>query len=151
MKRREFLSWGLYGVGMGVTAGMVERVAANARAARAPYRRMRTHIAGAPYRIGLSTQVDDVFKLGQRLRAVRERQNGYDRHAVALYLDDWHVGYVPRDVNRHPEAVLAAGGQVGVEVIAIDPDNPWDGVSIELTWIGPLALAAKGEGVEGAG
>lgn len=151
MRRREFLSWGLYGIGIGMTAGVVKRVAAKAHAARAPYRRLRTHVAGAPYRIGLSTQVDEVFEPGQRLRAVRQRQNAYDRPAVALYLGDWHVGYLPKDVDPGPEAALAAGADVAAEVVGVDVDDPWEGVAVELHWLESPTRTVRGDTFERSG
>lgn len=112
---------------------------------------MRTHVAGAPYRIGSCAQADEVFSRGQRLRAVREPRNACDPHAVALYLDDRHVGYVPRAVNRGPESALTAGENVYAVVVSVDPDNPWEGVEIELTWREIPINAVTGGMIERAG
>ena len=40
------------------------------------------------------------LKIGTQLRLVRERENGFDPNAVAIYLDDYKLGFVPRSENE---------------------------------------------------
>lgn len=119
------------GAGAGLVAG-TEAIGALDRPA--VQRTLETHVAGAPYRIGFETRLDTVFHRGQSLRAVREPFNAYDEHAVALYAGTMHVGYLPRAENARAAAVLASGGRVDIEVLAVDADDPWRGTSIELRW-----------------
>ena len=40
------------------------------------------------------------LKIGTSLRLVRESENRFDPNAVAIYLDDYKLGFVPRDENE---------------------------------------------------
>lgn len=40
------------------------------------------------------------LKIGVSLRLVRESENRFDPNAVAIYLDDYKLGFVPRDENE---------------------------------------------------
>ena len=40
------------------------------------------------------------LKVGSQLQLVRERENRFDPNAVAIYLDDYKLGFVPRDENE---------------------------------------------------
>ena len=40
------------------------------------------------------------LKIGAQLRLVRERENGFDPNAVAIYYDEYKLGFVPRSENE---------------------------------------------------
>ncbi len=40
------------------------------------------------------------LRIGVSLRLVRESENRFDPNAVAIYLDDYKLGFVPRDENE---------------------------------------------------
>lgn len=90
------------------------------------------HVAGAPHHIGGKESVHmSVFSKGQRLVAVRERSNPHDHDAIALrILTGQKVGYVPRTENRAHAMHMDAGGRLDIEVIAVNYNDPWHGVSI---------------------
>ena len=98
------------------------------------WKHIRTYVAGAPHHIGLSTPVERVFYKGQRLRLIREPANSYDQHAVALYDENHKVGYVPRQDNHLLLEPMERGVQVEAIVSDIDPDYPWNGIGLTLTW-----------------
>ena len=124
----------MVGVAGGAVGMLVGSEAIGARARRNETRRMTTHVAGVPYRIGLATPLDSVFFQGQTLRAVRELDNAYDAHGIALYAGADKLGYVPRRNNRLVSYLLDEGRSVQVRVLAVEPEQPWEGVRIEITW-----------------
>ena len=91
------------------------------------------HIAGAPYYIGgkLSTHMR-IFRSNQILSAVREPNNQYDAKAIALYLGGMKVGHVPKEINEKHAAHMDRGGNINVEVLKVEYDDPWRGVTIEI-------------------
>lgn len=98
--------------------------------------RQVSYVAGAPYRIGFQTGVDAVFQRGQRLRAAWQPANQHDPEAIALYAGLEQVGYLPRRGNEAVARALAAGQPVQVHVRSVNAANPWEGVRIELHWLG---------------
>ena len=54
-------------------------------------------IAGFTYYDGI--EVFEELKIGKELRAVPEFDNRHDPNAVALYLGDYKLGFIPRSCN----------------------------------------------------
>ena len=40
------------------------------------------------------------LKVGSQLQLVRERENRFDPHAVAIYYEDYKLGFIPRGENE---------------------------------------------------
>jgi hypothetical protein len=40
------------------------------------------------------------LKVGSRLQLVRERENRFDPHAVAIYYGEYKLGFIPRGENE---------------------------------------------------
>jgi hypothetical protein len=55
-------------------------------------------IAGFTYWEGCMAIAD--LKVGSQLQLVRERENRFDPHAVAIYFNEHKLGFIPRDENE---------------------------------------------------
>lgn len=55
------------------------------------------HIAGFTYYDGCL--VFDQLKIGSQLTMKREKENGYDPDAIAIYFDEFKLGFIPKDEN----------------------------------------------------
>jgi hypothetical protein len=65
------------------------------------------HIAGFTYYDGA-----DIFyqlKIGAALKLSAEPENGFDPYAVAIYFQNYKLGYIPRDKNREIYKFLLLG------------------------------------------
>ena len=56
------------------------------------------NIAGFTYWEGCMAIAD--LKVGSQLRLVREEDNKFDPHAVAIYYEDYKLGFIPRGENE---------------------------------------------------
>ena len=64
-------------------------------------------IAGFTYWDGAI--VFNELKIGTQLRLERENENQYDPKAVAIYLGEYKLGFVPRCENDHISKLCEAG------------------------------------------
>lgn len=74
--------------------------------------RKREHFTS--FSIAGFTYYDGVFafnqlKIGVQVRLVVEPTNQFDKNAVAIYVDENKLGYIPRSCNREVSKVLNAG------------------------------------------
>ncbi len=65
------------------------------------------HIAGFSYWDG--PEAFEQLKVGTRLDLVREPDNKFDAYAVALYLGDFKLGFIPRTENHDISKYLDMG------------------------------------------
>jgi hypothetical protein len=64
------------------------------------------------------------LKIGQQVKLVVEPTNQFDKNAVAIYLDDNKLGYLPRSCNREVSKVLNAGYSIFSAFIqAVNPEE----------------------------
>lgn len=86
-------------------------------------RRHFTHfnIAGFTYYEG--PVVFNELKIGTRLRLLSEPDNKYDPKAIAIYYDDFKLGFVPRAVND-PISKLLEMGYSNIFETVIQSINP---------------------------
>ena len=59
---------------------------------------MNFYIAGFTFANGIDV-IDDL-KLGVNVQLVGETDNPHDPHAVAIYFEKTHIGYIPADQNE---------------------------------------------------
>ena len=69
---------------------------------------LEIHIAGTSYRENI-TQIEPLLETGQMFQMVREPENQYDCWAIAIYLKDYKLGYVPRAQNEIIARLMDAG------------------------------------------
>lgn len=58
--------------------------------------------------------------IGAKVQLVADPNNEYDPCAVAVYSDDVHIGFVPRDSNSAVFARLMDGEEIEAEVVAFE-------------------------------
>lgn len=81
------------------------------------------HIAGFSYWDGV--EAFESLKIGTKLTLVREPDNKFDPYAIAIYYDDYKLGFVPRDSNHELSKYLEMGyGDIyDVRINRISPDE----------------------------
>lgn len=91
-------------------------------------------VAGFQYHDGMKSHVMASLAVGTELRLVREPGNRYDDKAIALYsASGAMIGYIPRDVNSIPAALLDQKVHLRPSICAIDPKAPtWERVRVVL-------------------
>lgn len=75
-------------------------------------KRNKSHLAN--FRIAGFTYWDgpeawDSLRIGTKLRLVRESENPFDPYAVAIYYEDFKLGFIPRDENHDISKFLDMG------------------------------------------
>ena len=71
---------------------------------------LRTVIVGNSYRPLDAQQRFFNLETGENLVLVREPENPHDANAIAVYSDDgFHLGYIPRTMNRELADALREG------------------------------------------
>jgi hypothetical protein len=81
-------------------------------------------VAGTSYAKDLE-RVQDKITVEQVLTMKREPSNQYDKHAIALYVDDVRVGYVPANLNVVCSRLMDAGKMFFARVIKSNWDGDW--------------------------
>ena len=85
---------------------------------------MEIHIAGTNYRENIS-QVEPLLSAGQMFRMIREPDNSYDQWAIAVYSENFKLGYVPRDQNEVVARLMDAGKFFYCKLISKEWKNDW--------------------------
>ena len=60
---------------------------------------------------------------GRLLHFEPEPSNPYDHYAVKVLLDGTHIGYLPREDNRHAGRLLRQGVRLTGRIVAVHPDR----------------------------
>lgn len=71
------------------------------------------HIAGLTYYDAV--QCFDQFKIGTQIGMKVETENKYDARAVALYYNEYKIGFVPRAENRMLYKLITLGHDASLE------------------------------------
>ena len=80
------------------------------------------HIAGFGYWDGCEAFED--LKIGTKLDLVREADNSFDPYAVAIYYEDFKLGFIPRGSNHDISKYLDMGLEdiFEVRITRVTPD-----------------------------
>jgi len=92
---------------------------------------MNCHIAGFGYWEGC--EAFGLLKIGTQLELVREEDNKFDPYAVAIYYQDYKLGFIPRNSNHDISKYLDMGlGDIyEVRITRITPEvHPEDQVEV---------------------
>ena len=92
------------------------------------------HIAGFSYYDGLDAIEE--LKMGTVVRLQAEPDNPYDSDAIAVYYEDFKLGYIPR-VKNDVLSVLLAFGHDGIIEARINA------VSLEASPVNPLRIVVR--------
>jgi hypothetical protein len=92
----------------------------------------RCWIAGFAYHEGPALR--DQLQVGDRLEVRPEFDNPHDKNAVALHHHGRHLGYVPRNENRHIARLLQQGASLESRIVRIHPEHDaWNQVRVEIS------------------
>lgn len=94
----------------------------------------QTSIVGSSFHRGADVWIAKMAG-GQQLRLVREPGNAYDKNAVAVYIFQQHLGYIPRGFAAEIALLIDAGFRAvawksqdarfaGAGVIVVEWDKP---------------------------
>lgn len=89
------------------------------------------HIAGFSYWQGC--EAFEHLKIGTQLDLIREEDNAFDPYAVAIYYEDYKLGYIPRGSNHDISKYLDMGldSIYEVRITRITPDaNPENQIEV---------------------
>jgi hypothetical protein len=81
-------------------------------------------IVGTHFRGSEAKQIVNNLNEGDEVQLVREPDNQYDANAVACYVDDVHVGYIPAANNLALALALDDGEEATAEVIGFNGNKP---------------------------
>lgn len=85
---------------------------------------LEIHIAGTSYRENIN-QIEPTLNIGLMFRMVREPDNPHDLWAIAVYMDDYKLGFVPRDQNEVIARLMDAGKLFYCKLISKEWKNDW--------------------------
>ena len=74
------------------------------------------------------------LRVGEPLHLRREPSNPHDRHAVAVWFRNEHLGYIPRRENRTLAGLMDQGEQLGASIVRLldEEHNPWRKIRIRV-------------------
>lgn len=77
-------------------------------------------LVGATFRPAEAKAIVRELRIGNTVQLRADPENEYDPHAVAVYSDDVHIGFIPRDSNSALFAVLMDGAEISAEIVAFE-------------------------------
>ena len=77
-------------------------------------------MVGATFRPQEAKEIVRALGIGDCVELHADPHNEYDSTAVAVYYDDVHIGFIPRESNSALFAVLMDGAEISAEIIAFE-------------------------------
>lgn len=77
-------------------------------------------MVGATFRPAEAKDIVRGLSIGDRVQLAPDPNNEYDTTAVAVYSDDVHIGFIPKESNSALFAVLMDGADISAEIIAFE-------------------------------
>lgn len=77
-------------------------------------------MVGATFRPADAKEIVRGLHIGAQVQLVADPNNEYDTTAVAVYSDDVHIGFIPKESNSALFAVLMDGAEINAEIIAFE-------------------------------
>jgi hypothetical protein len=129
MKRRNFLHTLFGAVGIGLSRGI------RAKSTLMPPRRrlilQESPLAG--YQYHRAAAIWPFLQVGEKLHLRREPSNPHDRHAIAVWFRNEHLGYIPQRENRTLSTLMDRGERPEASIIRLlDDENPWRKIRIRV-------------------
>jgi hypothetical protein len=81
---------------------------------------MTVTMVGAAFRPAEAKELIRGLHIGAQVQLVADPHNEYDGTAVAVYTDDVHIGFIPKESNSALFAVLIDGAKISAEVVAFE-------------------------------
>ena len=89
------------------------------------------HIAGTSYRKNID-QIEPSLNPGQMYRMVREPENKYDEFAIAIFFEDFQLGYVPAAQNEIIARLMDAGNMFFCKLLKKEWQGTWLKLETEI-------------------
>lgn len=77
-------------------------------------------LMGANFRPAEARELVKHLNIGDTVHLQADPDNQYDATAVAVYYDDVHIGFIPKESNSALFAVLMDGAEISATVIAFE-------------------------------
>lgn len=77
-------------------------------------------MVGATFRPAEAKEIVRGLSIGDRVQLVADPDNEYDTTAVAVYSDDVHIGFIPKESNSALFERLMSGQEIDAEIIAFE-------------------------------
>lgn len=77
-------------------------------------------MVGAAFRPAAAKDIVRSLSIGDRVQLQADLDNECDSSAVAVYYDDVHIGFIPKESNSAIFAVLMDDAEISAEVIAFE-------------------------------
>lgn len=116
-----------------VVSMKAERKPAKLKMPRLRLRRflMDCHLAG--FRRHADSLVWADLRPNQPVRLVREKDNPFDEHAVAIWRDGRRIGYIPRSHSPLAARMIDQGRRLSARIARLgDPSEDWEPVWLNL-------------------
>lgn len=81
---------------------------------------MMTTMVGASFRPSEARAIVSHLNVGDRLELRADPDNAYDDTAVAVYSENIHIGFIPKDHNADLFSRLIDGEEIEAEIIAFE-------------------------------
>lgn len=89
------------------------------------------YIAGYQFHQGM--EAETYMNRGDELSLCREKDNPHDPWAVAIYFQEWKLGYLPQGLNKEVCRSLDRGRELKAFVLELNSyAAPWERVGIEV-------------------
>lgn len=130
MRRRNFLNSLLGGLGIGLGHPVYAKIAPL-------HSRRRLILQECPlagFQYHRASAIWPFLRVGEPLHLRREPSNPHDRHAVAVWFRNEHLGYIPRRENRALAGLMDQGEQLGASIVRLldEERNPWRKIRIRV-------------------
>lgn len=81
---------------------------------------LQVTMVGATFRPAEAKDIVRALSIGDTVQLQADPDNEYDATAVAVYSDDVHIGFIPRESNSALFDVLMDGAQISAKIIAFE-------------------------------
>jgi hypothetical protein len=124
MQRRTFFRWLLASFGAAAATPLVGAGNRSILIQESP-------LAGFPFYAG--EMILPSLSVGDELRLVREAFNVHDSNAVAVYVHDEQLGYVPRVENTTVARMLDQGERLEARISELSDEDAWERVRFTIS------------------
>jgi hypothetical protein len=92
---------------------------------------LEIQVAGTSYAERIQEVMDRIIPEAV-LTMKREPANAYDKHAIALYIEEIRIGYVPANLNLVCSRLMDAGKLFFARVVSCKPDGDWTQITANV-------------------
>jgi hypothetical protein len=124
MQRRTFFRWLLAGLGAAAATPLVGAGNRSILIQESP-------LAGFPFYAG--ALIWPSLSVGDEMRLVREASNVHDSNAVAVYVHDEQLGYVPRVENTTVSRMLDQGERLEARISELSAEDAWEQIRFTVS------------------